>query len=81
MKDNNNQKKHSTIEDFLSYYETVFNEDGSRKICGREKCIALIETAEQLCPDADQDEFGSKETGYVYEPAIKALRALKSAIT
>ena len=61
---------------FLSCYEDVFNEDGSRKMCGREKCKKLIEIAEGLCPKAEPGEFGSKETGIIYEPAIKAIMAL-----
>lgn len=77
----NNQKEHSAIEDFLLCYEAVFNEDGSRKLWEREKCIQLIEIAEKICPDAQSEEFGSKETGYIYEPAIKAIKALKTALT
>lgn len=86
-----NQKNHSTIEEFLLCYEAVFNEDGSRKLCGREKCKKLIEISEKLCVKAEPDksgsketlcskaetgEFGSKETGFVYEIAVKALKEL-----
>lgn len=89
--ENNTQKKHSTIEDFLLCYDAVFNEDGSRKPCGREKRKRLIEISEELCvrvepdrsgsketlcPRAETGEFGSKETGCVYEIAVKALKAL-----
>lgn len=77
----NNQKEHSTIEEFLLCYEAVFYEDGSRKLCGREKCVQLIEMAEKICPEAQPEEFGSKETGFIYEPAVKAIKALKDALT
>lgn len=92
--ENNNQKKHNTIQEFLLCYEAVFNEDGSRKLCGREKCKKLIEISEELCIKAEADkensketlcpkvetgEFGSKETGFIYEVAVKALKELIDA--
>ncbi len=89
--ESNNQKNHNTIQEFLLYYEAVFNEDGSIKLCGREKCKKLIEISEELCvkvepeggsskealcPKVATGEFGSKETGFIYEVAVKALKEL-----
>lgn len=82
------------MQEFLLCYEAVFNEDGSRKLCGREKCKKLIEISEELCikvetdknssketlcPKVEIGEFGSKETGFIYEVAVKALKELIDA--
>lgn len=75
--ENNNQKSHNTIQEFLLCYEAVFNKDGSIKLCGREKCKKLIKISEELCPKVVTGEFGSKETGFIYdEVAVKALKEL-----
>ena len=70
------EKDENVMEKFLTCYEAVFNEDGSRKLCGREKCKELIMLAEQLAPEAKSGEFGSKERGILYEPALKAAKEL-----
>lgn len=62
------------VEKFLSCYNEVFNSDGSRKICGREKCIKLIELAEKLCPDAEPGKFGSTKTGAKNDAELHSLK-------
>lgn len=60
-------------EKFLSCYDEVFNEDGTQKNCGREKCIQLIKIAEELCPYTEADNFGSTKTGFINEKEIRKL--------
>lgn len=65
------------VKEFLSCYSEVFNEDGSQKACGREKCIKLIEVAEKLCPEEPAGKFGSTNTGMMN---IVNLKNLKNSI-
>ncbi len=62
------------VEEFLACYNEVFNEDGSLKACGREKCIRLIEIAEQIHIFSGPNHFGSKETGFLNVVRMQALR-------
>lgn len=59
------------MKEFLKLYADVFEEDGSIKICTREKTIALIEKAQELKTGVD---FGNTDTGYMQVDAIKNLR-------
>ncbi len=61
---------------FLSCYEEVFNEDGTQKACGREKCIKLIEAAEKLCPSEPIGKFGLTKTGQMNVDELKKLKHL-----
>lgn len=59
---------------FLKCYNEVFNDDGSRKACGRSKCIKLIELAEKLRPDAPPRKFGSTITGFMEDEELHILK-------
>ena len=59
-------------EEFLSCYNEVFNKDGNIKVCGRDKCIELIQLSEKICPETGK--FGSKKTGYLNVEEIKKLK-------
>lgn len=63
-------------EKFLACYAEVFNEDGSQKNCGRNKCIQLIKSAEELAPNVDLGIFGSVETGFLNAEKLKELYIL-----
>ncbi len=49
-------------------YQEVFNEDGTIKLCGREKCSELIEALSGKYPEED---FGNKKTGMINVEKIK----------
>lgn len=49
-------------------YSEVFNDDGSIKVCGRDKCKHLISCLSDMYPDK---YFGDVNTGFLN---IKAIR-------
>lgn len=52
----------------IELYKQVFNEDGTVKQCGREKCKKLIRMCQNLNKDID---FGSIESGMMNVENIK----------
>lgn len=57
---------------FIENYNEVFSEDGKIKVCGREACKRLIETAYEINPNVD---YGNKQTGFMNVESLKALKA------
>lgn len=57
---------------FLNLYKEIFNEDGSVKICGREKCRKLISLAIQMEKHED-GYFGNDRTGMMNTEKIQEL--------
>ena len=55
---------------FLCLYSEVFEEDGTIKVCGREKCKSLIYYALCIRP---YENFGNPETGWMNPANIIAL--------
>lgn len=60
--------------DFLNKYDEVFNEDGSIKLCGREKCKDLIIAAMALSNNSNTNYFGNEKTGMMNVPNIQTLK-------
>lgn len=61
-----------TKQDFLKVYSSVFNEDGSVKLCGREKCKDLIIACIVLSDN--NTYFGDRETGMMNIENIQTLK-------
>jgi hypothetical protein len=55
---------------FMYLYPEVFEEDGSVKACGREKCKSLIYYAYSIRPHG---HFGNPDTGWMDQENITAL--------
>ena len=60
---------------FRKAYESVFNEDGTIKVCGREACKKLI----SACQAKDQNTyFGNVETGQICLSSLETIKKLYS---
>lgn len=49
------------IEEFLKIYKEVFYDDGTVRLCGRDKTRTLIQAANAL----DVDDFGREDVGFM----------------
>lgn len=68
----------SNKELFLEKYNEVFDEDDNIKCCGRNKCIELIEAAQDFlrsdnCIGIPLENLGSTQTGVLNKNNIFAL--------
>ena len=54
-------------------YETVFNKDGTMKVCGREACKNLIEACQTIDPET---YFGDMETGMICLDNFEQIKKL-----
>ena len=53
-------------------YEAVFHENGQIKLCGRDRCKALMDACYKIKPEGD---FGCMETGFMQSENIKEFYA------
>ena len=60
--------------EFLKKYNEVFNEDGTVKLCGREKCKNLIIACEVLSKNVTEGHFGNAVTGMMNIKNIQKFR-------
>lgn len=65
--------------DFFELFDTVFDENGTVRLCGRDVCKKLIAAADTAAP-AQKGKFGDSKTGTMNIKALNALyRTLKTA--
>ncbi len=60
--------------EFLKKYNEVFNEDGSVKLCGREKCKDLIIACQVLSQTTSNGYFGNAVTGMMNVKNIQKFK-------
>lgn len=58
------------MEKFFKQYKEVFDKEGNVRACGREKCMRLILTSDNLEPEISHGDLSS---GFMKIEAIKSL--------
>ena len=59
---------------FKEKYDAVFNENGSVKLCGREKCKDLIIACMVLSKNGTKNYFGNPDTGMMNVENIQRFK-------
>lgn len=61
--------------ELIRRYDAVFNHDGSRKCCGRQACMDLIEACSMFDNKKPSEYYGDLKTGMMNSENIKSLIA------
>jgi hypothetical protein len=60
--------------EFKEKYDAVFNENGSVKLCGREKCKDLVIACMVLSKNGGKNYFGNPDTGMMNVENIQRFK-------
>lgn len=60
--------------EFKEKYDAVFDENGSVKLCGREKCKDLVVACMVLSKNGSKNYFGNPDTGMMNVDNIQKFR-------
>jgi hypothetical protein len=60
--------------EFKEKYDAVFNENGSVKLCGREKCKDLVIACMVLSKNGTKNYFGNPDTGMMNVENIQRFK-------
>lgn len=60
--------------EFKEKYDAVFNENGSVKLCGREKCKDLVIACMVLSKNGTKNYFGNPDTGMMNVENIQKFK-------
>ena len=60
--------------EFKEKYDAVFNENGSIKLCGREKCKDLVIACMVLSKKGTKNYFGNPDTGMMNVENIQRFK-------
>lgn len=60
--------------EFKEKYDAVFDENGSVKLCGREKCKDLVIACMVLSKNGSKNYFGNPDTGMMNVDNIQKFR-------